>query len=77
LGPLKYSRKHESESDKMGLIFMALAGYDQSEAVSFWGHMAATGGAQISEFMSTHPSHETRISVLKTYLPEALSYYKK
>jgi len=77
LGPLKYSRKHESESDKMGLIFMALAGYDQSEAVSFWGHMASTGGAQISEFMSTHPSHETRISVLKTYLPEALSYYKK
>ena len=56
---------------------MALAGYDPSDAVSFWDRMAATGGAQTPEFMSTYPNHETRISDLKTYLPEALSYYKK
>lgn len=73
---LPFSRKQESEADKMGLVFMAMAGYDPSEAVAFWERMdAATGGGAPPEFMSTHPSNATRISELKAYLPEAMKYY--
>ncbi len=78
IGMLSFSRKHESEADKMGLIFMAMAGYDPAEAPKFWERMGAnSGGAQPPEFMSTHPSHETRISDLKAQIPEAMKYYKK
>lgn len=75
---LPFSRLHESEADKLGLIFMAMAGYNPSEAVTFWQRMAATksGGAP-PEFLSTHPSDETRIKDLKAALPEAMQYYKK
>ncbi|MFA6232821.1 MAG: M48 family metallopeptidase [Bacteroidota bacterium] len=75
---LPFSRLHESEADKLGLIFMAMAGYNPSEAVNFWQRMAATksGGAP-PEFLSTHPSDETRIKDLKAALPEAMQYYKK
>jgi predicted Zn-dependent protease len=61
----------------MGLIFMAMAGYDPNGAPSFWERMSAGGGGQPPEFLSTHPSHETRISDLKAWMPEALGYYKK
>ena len=78
LGILKFSRKHESEADHLGLIFMAIAGYDPSEAPKFWERMAEnSGGESPPEFVSTHPSHETRISDLNKWMPEAMKYYKK
>lgn len=78
LGMLKFSRQHESEADKMGLIFMALAGYDPQEAPKFWERMAALSGGQAPpEFMSTHPSSETRVRDLNTWMPDAMKYYKK
>ncbi|MGQ0829520.1 MAG: M48 family metallopeptidase [Bacteroidota bacterium] len=77
LGMLKYSRTHESEADKMGLVFMAMAGYDPNEAVGFWERMSKAGSAQPPELLSTHPSDETRIADIKAFLPEAMKYYKK
>ncbi|NMM48106.1 M48 family metallopeptidase [Marinigracilibium pacificum] len=78
LGMLSFSRKHESEADKIGLIFMSMAGYNPQEAVDFWGRMSdASGGQQPPEFISTHPSHSTRIEDLKAAMPEAMEYYKK
>lgn len=78
LGILKFSRQHESEADHMGLIFMAMAGYNPSEAPKFWERMTElSGGQQPPEFLSTHPSHETRISDLNKWMPEAMEYYKK
>ncbi|MFT7035666.1 MAG: putative Zn-dependent protease [Cyclobacteriaceae bacterium] len=76
IGMLKFSRQHESEADKLGLIFMAIAGYDPNEAPDFWGRMSSGGGEQPPEFMSTHPSHDTRISDLKAQIPNALKYYE-
>jgi predicted Zn-dependent protease len=73
---LPYSRMHESEADQMGLIFMALAGYDPREAPVFWERMSKAGGQKPPEWMSTHPSDETRISNLNAWMPEALDYYK-
>lgn len=73
---LKYSRTHESEADELGLLFMAMAGYDPREAPKFWERMSAGSGGQAPpEFMSTHPSHETRIKRLNENLPKALEYY--
>ncbi len=77
LGILKFSRQHESEADYMGLIFMSLAGYDPREAPKFWERMTEmSGGQQPPEFLSTHPSHETRVTDLNKWMPEALKYYK-
>jgi predicted Zn-dependent protease len=76
LGVLAYSRKHETEADKMGLIFAAMAGYDPEAAVGFWERMAAGGGQKPPEFLSTHPSDERRIKDLKSFMPEAKKYYK-
>lgn len=77
LGMLKYSRVHESEGDKMGLVFMAMAGYNPQEAVAFWERMAkASGGGKPPELLSTHPSDETRIADIKKFLPQAMTYYK-
>lgn len=73
---LPFSRKHESEADYMGLIFMTMAGYNPEVAITFWQKMSANGGASVPEFMSTHPSDATRISDIKKYLPE-LEKYKK
>ncbi len=74
---LPFSRKHESEADKIGLILMAKAGYDPHEAVEFWKRMAkSSGGQKPPEFLSTHPADETRIKQIESWLPEALSYYK-
>lgn len=74
---LPFSRSHETEADKMGLIFMAMAGYDPAEAVEFWKRMGASGGQKPPEFLSTHPADDTRVKDLKAYLPEAMKYYKK
>lgn len=73
---LPFSRKHESEADHLGLIFMAMAGYDPQQAPAFWQRMAAQGGGAPPEFMSTHPSDETRVRQLNEHMPEALKYYK-
>ena len=73
---LPFSRKHESEADYMGLIFMTMAGYNPEVAVTFWQKMSANGGAAVPEFMSTHPSDATRISDIKKFLPELNKYRK-
>lgn len=73
---LKYSRDHETEADHMGLIFAAMAGYDPNVAVTFWQRMAAMTGGGTAEFLSDHPSDETRINNIKSkFLAEALKYY--
>ncbi len=74
---LPFSRKHESEADYMGLIFMTMAGYNPSTAITFWQKMSANGNASVPEFMSTHPSDATRISNIKKFLPELEQYKKK
>jgi predicted Zn-dependent protease len=74
---LPYSRLQESEADHLGLIFMAMAGYDPNIAVSFWERMAAQGGTKPPEFLSTHPSDQTRINKIKSQIPEAMKYYNK
>lgn len=71
---LPYSRKHELEADHLGLIFMAMAGYDPRQAPAFWQRMAQQGG-KVPEFLSTHPSDQTRIRDIEKELPEALKYY--
>lgn len=73
---LPFSRQQESEADHLGLIFMAMAGYDPKASVDFWQRMAEAGGGKPPEFLSTHPSDETRIANLKKLIPEAMKYYK-
>lgn len=78
LGMLSFSRTHESEADEMGLIFMAMAGYDPREAPEFWQRMAAeSSGQRQPEFLSTHPHPENRIEDLNKIMPKALKYYKQ
>jgi len=74
---LPYSRQHEYEGDKLGLIFMAMAGYDPNEAISFWERMAANSTGKTPEFLSTHPVEQNRIEAIRKFLPEALKYYVK
>ncbi|GAA3930718.1 M48 family metallopeptidase [Hymenobacter algoricola] len=77
VGLLKYGRSQETEADHLGLIFMALAGYDPNGAIAFWQRMDARGGqASPPEFLSTHPSNGTRIADIQRELPEAQKYYK-
>jgi predicted Zn-dependent protease len=74
---LPFSRTQESEADHLGLIFMAMAGYDPQTAVPFWQRMAQlSAGKAPPEFLSTHPSDQSRIEKIKAELPEALQYYK-
>lgn len=78
LGMLSFSRKHESEADHIGLIFMAMAGYDPREAPKFWERMTeGSDASSVPEFLSTHPHPETRITDLQKEMDEALKYYKK
>ena len=75
---LPFSRAHESESDALGLTLMAQAGYDPRRAVEVWKRMQQmSGGGGAPEFLSTHPSHETRIRDLEAAMPEALAVYEK
>lgn len=77
-GLMYYGRSQESEADHLGLIYMAKAGYHPSAARDLWVRMAqASGGKQRApEFLSTHPSPETRIQQIEGWIPEALRYYK-
>lgn len=78
LGMLKFSRQQESEADHIGLIFMAMAGYDPHVAPKFWERMMAqSGSAAPPEWLSTHPSNASRIHDLNKEIPEAMKYYKK
>ena len=72
---LKYSRDNETEADRMGLIFVAMAGYDPNVAVSFWQRMSQ-GSSNQSDMFSDHPSDAKRIAAIKAEMPEALKYYK-
>jgi predicted Zn-dependent protease len=83
-GILAYSRMQETEGDKLGLVFAAMAGYDPRVAIGFWERMAqksksgATSGVEyyIKKYTSTHPPDDVRIRDLKEYMPEAMKYYK-
>jgi predicted Zn-dependent protease len=72
-GILPFSRSHESEADHIGLILMAIAGYNTDSSVGFWERMASLGGGGTPEFLSTHPSDTTRIAGLRKWIPEANS----
>lgn len=72
---LPWSRQQETEADQFGLIFAAMAGYNPQEAIPFWQRMSAAGASAPVEFLSTHPSDQTRIKKLKQFMPEALKYY--
>lgn len=75
---LPYSRIHEYEADKMGLIFMVMAGYDPNQAVMFWQRMSQlSSGGKTPEFLSTHPVDTKRIAELKKFIPEAEKYRTK
>ena len=74
---LPYSREHEYEADKLGLIFMAMSGYDPNAAIEFWERMSSMGGQKPPEFLSTHPSDASRIQKIKDVMPEVMTYYKK
>jgi len=74
---LPYSREQEYEADHLGLIFMAMAGYDPAQAISFWERMSALSKTSMPEFLSTHPSDSKRIANMKVVLPEAQTFYKK
>jgi len=78
VGMLAYSRTHETEADKLGMVFMIMAGYNPEEAIQVWVRMKQnSGGSSQPEFLSTHPSNDTRIANLKAYLPTAIEMAKK
>ncbi|MHC4623670.1 MAG: M48 family metallopeptidase [Planctomycetota bacterium] len=75
---LPYSRLQESEADRLGLIFIAMAGYNPNEAISFWQRMAdLQEGPRPPEILSTHPADSTRIRKIKELIPEAMRYYRR
>jgi len=74
---LPFNRKQELEADHLGLILMAIAGYDPNTAIPFWERMSQQGGSKPIELLSTHPSDNTRIAEIRKALPEAVKYYGK
>lgn len=73
---LPYSRTHELEADRIGLILMAQAGYDPHEAIPLWERMQEQGGGRPPEFLSTHPAPGRRIERIRELIPEAMQYYR-
>lgn len=74
---LPYSRLHESEADRIGLMLMAKAGYDPREAIPFWQRMNEKAGPRPPEFLSTHPAPPSRIANIKSYISESMPYYQR
>jgi predicted Zn-dependent protease len=74
---LPYNRLQEGEADRLGLIFMAMAGYDPHAAIPFWQRMSQKAGAQPPEFLSTHPADKKRMTKIIAAMPEAMRYYRK
>lgn len=74
---MPYSRLQESESDHIGLILMAIAGYHPEAAIGLWERMDEEGGERPPEFMSTHPSPQSRIEDIRSHLPEAMAIYEQ
>jgi predicted Zn-dependent protease len=74
---LPYSRLHESEADRIGLLVMARAGYDPRQAIPFWERMEKNDKARPPELLSTHPAPASRVANIKAHLPEAIPYYEK
>ena len=74
---LPFSRENEYEADYMGLIFMAMAGYDPHESLLFWDRMSKQGGQKPPEFLSTHPIDQNRIARIREKMPDAMAYYNK
>jgi predicted Zn-dependent protease len=74
---LPFSRTQESEADELGLYFMAMAGYDPNHAIAFWQRMMEQSKGSPPEFLSTHPSDQTRINQLKKNMNKAMQYYSK
>jgi len=74
---LPYSRIQESEADMLGLDLMAKAGFDPHESTQLWINMSRAGGGQPPEFLSTHPSHSSRISDLTRRIPSALQLQQR
>ena len=74
---LPYSRLHESEADRIGLLIMARAGYDPREAIPFWERMNKDDKSRPPELLSTHPAPASRVANINVYLPEAMQYYER
>jgi len=74
---MPFGRKQESEADEIGLTYMARAGYDPQESIRFWKRMESASGSQPPEFLSTHPSHGTRIQQLESWMPKAMEEYSR
>lgn len=77
IGGAAYSRSQESEADRLGLIFAAMAGYDPQVAVAFWQRMASACGGGSASLFSDHPADATRIKNIQGWLPEAQCYYTR
>lgn len=79
LGMLKYSRVHETEADRLGMVFMIMAGYNPEEAINVWIRMSKRSESRKAppQFLSTHPSNQTRVRDLRAYLPTAVALAKK
>lgn len=73
---LPYSRSHETQADRLGLMIAARAGYDPQAALSFWTKMAEASPGGMPEFLSTHPGYDTRMDTLRESMPEALELYR-
>lgn len=74
---LPFNRAHESEADTLGLDIMAVAGFEPEQSIALWRNMAAAGGDQPLEFLSTHPAHDTRIELLQEQMDRALKLYEE
>jgi predicted Zn-dependent protease len=74
---LPFTREQESEADRIGLIYMARAGYDPRQAIELWRNFEAAGGERPPEFLSTHPAPGTRIQLLQQFMPDALAIYEQ
>jgi predicted Zn-dependent protease len=74
---MPFGRKHESEADQIGLMYMARAGYDPRESIKFWQRMDKAAAQGPPEFLSTHPSHGTRIQQLEALMPKAIEEYNR